>query len=545
VTQRPLPAPPLPQGRPRLVITGFMGTGKTAAGRDAAARLGLPFFDLDDVVEARAGMTVSQLFDRLGEEEFRARERQVLADAAQISAAVIATGGGAPLQGDYWTALADGAVAVVLEAGAEEIERRLVGGGVRPLLAPDPPRRIRELLAGRKHAYAAAGEPIATDGLDAEAVGARLAERYRTVAQPSPLEVVVGGEVGTSVLVGEGALDRVGERIAGAVAGTSAVIVADQAAVDGIGKQLRAGLEAAGLRPTVVVIRGGEEAKSVEKLAWLWERFRDAGLDRTGTVVAVGGGTVLDISGMAAATYARGVALVNVPTTLLAMVDAGLGGKVGINHAGVKNLAGAFHHPRVVAVDPAALASAPCPAIRGGLAEIAKVGVLASPLVLDVLADASGGDLHRHLGWLVEQAVRIKAGYVAQDPFDRGVRAALNLGHTFAHAIEAASMYEVSHGEAVAVGLLAAARLGTEAGLTPNGLEEQLTDLLVRLGLPAECPDLPKEAVLAAMRSDKKWTSEGAAFIVPAARGAFVLDGVDLRDALAALYPARGRVFHG
>jgi len=292
-------------------------------------------------------------------------------------------------------------------------------------------------------------------------------------------------------------------------------------------------------------MRGGEEAKSVDRLAWLWERFRDAGLDRTGTVVAVGGGTVLDISGMAAATYARGIALVNVPTTLLAMVDAGLGGKVGLNHAGVKNLAGAFHHPRVVAVDPAVLTSAPFRAIQGGLAEIAKVGVLASPLVLDVLVDGSGGDLHSHLGWLVEQAVRIKAGYVAQDPFDRGVRAALNLGHTFAHAIEAASMYEVPHGEAVAVGLLAAARLGTEAGLTPDGLVERLTDLLVRLGLPAECPDLPEEAVLAAMRSDKKWSSEGAAFIVPAARGAFVLDGVDLRDALAALYPARGRVFHG
>jgi 3-dehydroquinate synthase len=354
---------------------------------------------------------------------------------------------------------------------------------------------------------------------------------------------VIGGEAGTRLVIGEGALDQAGRVVAETLPQSpAAVIVVDEAVADRIGTRAQAGLQAAGFSVEVVSLPGGEEAKSVERLAWLWERFKELGLDRTGTVVAVGGGTILDIAGLAAATYARGVPLVNVPTTLLAMVDAGMGGKVGVNHAGVKNLAGAFHHPRVVVIDPGILASRSHTAARAGWAEVVKAALLASPLVLDVLGDGSGDGLRSHFGWLIEQAVRIKAAYVAEDPFDRAARAALNLGHTFAHAIESASGYEVSHAEAVAVGLVAAARLGSAVGLTPDGLQDRLSDLLTRLGLPIQSPAFPPEKLLSAMRGDKKRRADRSVFVVPAARGAVLLDGVDPRDALAALYPARSVV---
>jgi 3-dehydroquinate synthetase len=202
-----------------------------------------------------------------------------------------------------------------------------------------------------------------------------------------------------------------------------------------------------------------------------------------------------------------------------------------------------FHHPRIVGVDTSLLPSRSQAGAELGWAEIAKAALLASPLLLDALGAAREGP-GRHQRWFIEQAIRIKAAYVAEDPFDRGVRASLNLGHTFAHAIEAASGYRRPHGEAVAMGLVASARLGMAMGLTPDGLDQTLGQLLARIGLPVECPDLAKEALVESIRSDKKRTEEGAAFVVPAAPGAYLVEGVDPQMALTALYPDRGRVLH-
>ena len=249
--------------------------------------------------------------------------------------------------------------------------------------------------------------------------------------------------------------------------------------------------------------------------------------------MAIGGGAVLDAAGFCAATYARGIALVNVPTTLLSMVDASLGGKVAIDHAGAKNLVGSFHPPRLVLADPAVLASLPERELRTGLAEVVKAGILASPLLLDVLETE---DPTAILEWIVEQSVRIKAGYVAADPRDAGVRRSLNLGHTFAHAIESASDYAVSHGEAVASGLVAAARLGTHHGITDPAVEERTLSILEHLGLPTSPPaGLDTDRMLSAIAADKKRRSGKAVFVVPAPGGAALLEGLDPAEALTHL----------
>lgn len=539
IARTPLPVPQPPGGRPRLVVTGFMGTGKTSAGRAAAASLGLPFFDLDEAVERETGMSVGEVFARRGEASFRAIERRVLARAARLSGAVVATGGGAVLDGESFGALSAGSVVAVLTCDEEEIVRRVRAAGTRPLLEPDLPGRVRTLTREREPAYAAAGEALDTSGRSVQDVGRVLADRYRAVPVPDPLPVPVEGvETAYRVLVGRGVLDRAGPVLLEALPGArSALVACDPAVASGPGGRVASALAEAGLEVTgPVTLPEGEGAKTFEVLGDLWSRLATAGFGRADAVVAVGGGGVLDAAGFAAATFARGIALVNVPTTLLAMVDAGLGGKVAVDHAGRKNAVGAFHDPSLVLVDPDVLASLRPQHLRAGLAEAVKVLVLASPLGLAALE--GGPPEGRTVDWTIEQAVRIKAGYVSADPRDRLLRHALNLGHTFAHGLESATGYGLAHGDAVAIGLVAAARLGSRRGVTVPALEGRLRDLLRALGLPVVPPDgVDRARVLSAMAGDKKRRGGRAVFVVPAEDGAELLEGVPDEEAAAALWP--------
>src|SRR6266540_3548531 len=496
-----LPAPALPPGRPRLVVTGFMGTGKTVAGQLAAEILGLPFFDLDAVIEARAGMPVSRIFARLGEPGFRNLERSVLADAACVSGAVVATGGGAVEDRPTFGDLCEGAVVTVLTCGSDELIRRLGEGFARPVLGPDPHSRVPELLRDRAAAYASAGEALDTTALTAEEVAAELASRYRGVVEgggPVRIPVEVPDEP-YEVVLGPGAIEGLGQDMQDVLPqARRAALAIDEAICRSAGDRVSAALEGAGLAVAArVVLPGGEATKSIEVVADLWSRFRRAGLEP---------------------------------------------GDVGIDHAGVKNLVGSFHHPRLVLADPTTLGSLPTRALRAGLGEVVKAFLLASPLALEGL-EAIGADIAGQVVWLVEQAVRIKVGYVAADPWDLGLRHALNLGHTFAHAIEVVTEFGVPHGEAVAIGLVAAARLGTEIGITPQGVPDRLERVLARVDLPANPPsDLDAQGLLEAMEADKKRRGGRAVFVVPSEGGSTLVEGVGTDLALSALLaPRAGR----
>ncbi|HEX2032048.1 MAG TPA: bifunctional shikimate kinase/3-dehydroquinate synthase [Actinomycetota bacterium] len=527
-----LPAPPLPAGRPNLMLAGFMGTGKTTVGRIAADLLDMPFVDLDEVLLSRAGRSIREIFRHEGEEGFRARERAVLGDAARVSGAVVATGGGAVLHDAFADLAATGPVAVLRWAEEELVSRLSDDPGSRPL-ASDP-ATMRTLLAERALRYRDAGTPVEVAGRAPADVAAEVAGRIRTAADaPATIEVAVPGAEHRVAL---GDLDDLGARVVERLPeATAASVVADAALPADVVERARDSLEARGFRVALPRNPGGERSKTIATAATLWEAFLAAGLGRGDVVVALGGGATLDVAGFAAATYMRGVPLVTVPTTVLAMADAALGGKVAVDHAGVKNLAGAFHHPAVVLIDVALAATQPDGDRRAGLAEIVKTGVLASPLVVEAVDETT-------LGWAIEQAVRVKAAFVAADPLDRDLRHALNLGHTFAHGIEAASGYRVPHGEAVAAGLVAAARLGASLGITDPDLAGHLEERLTALGLPTEAPrSLDPGAVRAAMLGDKKRRGGAAVFVVPAAGGAEIVEGIDLDDALDALLPARVR----
>ncbi len=259
----------------------------------------------------------------------------------------------------------------------------------------------------------------------------------------------------------------------------------------------------------VVTMPDGEQYKTLETVSQLYIDLVNAGLDRSGTVVALGGGVVGDTAGFAAATYMRGVGLLQIPTSLLAMVDSSVGGKVGVDLPQGKNLVGAFKQPDAVVIDPDVLTTLPEREWRCGMAELIKHGLLADEGLLDPALWAKDRSAE-----LVKRAVQVKVDVVQQDPYERGIRAHLNLGHTFAHAIERVTNYHWLHGEAVGVGLVAAARLSYALGLCDSRLTEEVEDVVTNIGLPTRLGKLDAEALFAAMGTDKKWQAGHSRFVL-------------------------------
>ncbi len=529
----------------KIVLTGFMGTGKTAAGRRLARRLDLPFYDLDDVIEARAGRPIPQIFREEGEAAFRALEAEVAAATRPLRDCVLATGGGAILRGENLSAFQEGGVVVGLTASPEAILRRVGDGKDRPLLAGGDRRaQLPALLAAREPAYARADWRLDTTDLDPDAVADRIAAWL--AERPFPRAGATGSVVGEGerkggagaagerpgglwvvevplaagsyqIYIGPGLLAQAGRYLAALGLRPRAMVVTDEGVPQQYVETLLGSLGTAAIRADLVRLAAGEGTKSLDGLAGLYDRFVAAGLDRGSVVLALGGGVVGDLAGYAAATFLRGLPLVQLPTTLLAQVDSSVGGKVGVNLPQGKNLVGAFHHPRLVLADVASLATLSPREFRSGLAEVVKYAVIADPGLFDQLERDAGRLSPTAAGLLaplVARCCRVKAQVVALDERERGWRSILNFGHTFGHALEAAAGYGVvTHGEAVAIGMAGAARLSRGLGLCPQADLDRLLRLLQKLGLPTQSP-LPAEQVLPFIAVDKKGRSGAPRFVL-------------------------------
>ena len=420
-----------------------MGAGKSTLGAALAEKLGRPFVDVDREIERE--QPIARIFETGGEAAFRLRESKHARDAlGSNSPAVIALGGGAVGTDEIRTALRRRAVTVLVEIDAEEAWRRV--GGDRPLAQDEA--AFRTLYEQRRPLYDDAADARTTD-LD----GAVLAAG--------------------SVHVQTGALERLGELVPG---DGRAEIVSDArvAGIYGMDVQLALGARA----QAVHELAPGEQAKTVESLEALWHALR---LERGGTLVALGGGCTTDVAGFAAASYFRGIDWVAVPTTLVGQVDAAIGGKTAIDLPGAKNIVGAFHWPVRIVIDPATLETLPENELANGRAEVVKTGLLAGEPIWELPLEEQ-----------VRKAAAFKTAVCLRDPNDRGERAQLNLGHTFAHALEAAAGFELPHGRAVALGLLAALRL---SGLDTTAVEETLRPEPVRVD---------RDAAWAALGRDKK-----------------------------------------
>jgi len=350
------------------------------------------------------------------------------------------------------------------------------------------------------------------------------------------------------VVIEPGLLPRLGALVREAAPHGQAALLADRALGATHGAAVESALRAAGYRVLYRDFPAGEDHKNLDTVRDLYTALLDAHLERGSPVVALGGGVVTDTAGFVAATYLRGVPLVTCPTTLLAMVDAAVGGKTGVNVPQGKNLIGSFYQPRLVAIDPEVLATLPVRELRGGLAECVKHGVIRDPELFEFIERNVAAILRRQtgvLGELVERNVRIKAAVVMADEKETGERAHLNFGHTFAHAIEAtcaggmgaAGSYE--HGEAVALGMVAATALAVACGRCPQAVGTQLKALLERLGLPTCAPDLAPTAILLdAMRLDKKVAGGRIRLVLPDRMGGVSIVSDTPDDAIAAAWEA-------
>jgi 3-dehydroquinate synthase len=331
-----------------------------------------------------------------------------------------------------------------------------------------------------------------------------------------------------AVVIGAGALDGLGEQIrqCGFQAGTKVLIVTNPVVEAHYGARALASLQAAGLEASTLVIEAGEDQKTPATVALIHDAAFARKLERGSLIVALGGGVVGDMAGFAAATWLRGIAVVQVPTTLLAMVDAAIGGKTGVNHPGGKNLIGAFHQPRLVLVDPSTLATLPEREFRAGMAEVIKYGVIGDRDLFETLEAAGDLSSIRAVGptllqTLLERSAAAKAAVVAADEHEGGLRAILNYGHTLGHVVETLCGYGTwLHGEAVAIGMAAAGAIAVEMGLWNPADQARQRAVIAAAGLPLDWPPLDPDAVLACLQGDKKVKQGQVRFVLPTAIGA-------------------------
>jgi 3-dehydroquinate synthase len=335
------------------------------------------------------------------------------------------------------------------------------------------------------------------------------------------------------LLLGENVLDEVGERLAGLGHRGRCAVVTNPTVGQHYAEPLLDNLHNAGFEPVRIDIPDGEQHKTLDTVTSLYEIFIEAKLDRRSVVLALGGGVVGDTVGFAAASFLRGVPFVQIPTSLLAMVDASVGGKTGVDLPQGKNLVGAFKQPEMVVIDPAVLATLPPVEYRAGMAEVIKHGVLDAT---DNLFERLEKNSEPLSAALLHDAINVKVRVVQEDPFEHGRRATLNLGHTFAHAFERLANFEMRHGEAVGAGVVCAARLAARLGLCAGDTAERITALVARTGLPIEPPAFPPEEIWAAMFTDKKRQGNAIRFILPRAIGDVdIFDDIKQADVLAIL----------
>jgi shikimate kinase / 3-dehydroquinate synthase len=512
---------------PLVVVTGFMGSGKTAVGARVAALLGCEFLDLDEKIVSREGMPIAEYFARHGEAEFRRREVRALTEVLNRGAAnapattglVLALGGGTLESPEAAFMLRERGGVVYLDVDAATAWER-AQGPERPLARDRT--AFEDLLARRRPSYEGAADwivPVA--GRAADEVAQEIADAVRAAGPAWPtswgLRLESTGRPST-IIGGPGCLQVLQAKAAAAAnRGARVFVITDENVREAWGGEVLDTLGPSAAPADPLVLSPGEQTKTVDNLAACWEWLAAQSARRDDIVLALGGGVIGDLAGFAASTYQRGVGLWQVPTSLLAQVDSSVGGKTAIDLSAGKNLAGAFYQPDLVVIDPRTLATLPEREYVNGLGEVVKHGLLVGEDLFGRLSDEVAGVRAREprlMSEIIRANVRYKASVVAEDELDVGRRAVLNLGHTTAHALEVTLGYgSLGHGEAVALGLLVSLAVSERVlGLDP-AVRQRTRDLLAGLGLPVSVELPPAADLQAAAARDKKVTAGSAGFV--------------------------------
>ncbi len=481
-----------------LVFIGFMGAGKTTAARLAAELAGIPCADSDQIIEERSGLTAAQHFEAHGEPAFRAAEEKAVLELLAGPPQMISLGGGALGSAAVIEALGE-QVTVLLDVDLEVAWQRIQGSD-RPL--GQDRAGFEYLFREREYVYRELGD-VNLSSNDAEVIEAALPSLLAMAhGEAGTLRLLwaAGPGGGYPVWVGEDALSVAPWPLA---ATSRRFVVSDSNVAELYAGEVP---EIAGL----IEVPAGEESKSLETAQSVWNALVGQHATRADHIVAVGGGVVGDLAGFCAASFQRGIPIVQVPTTLVAQVDSAFGGKTGVDLPSAKNYIGAYHQPAAVIVDPTKLATLPADELAAGFAEVVKTALIGGGLLWERVSEGNEVDEQ-----IIRECARIKIAVVAGDQRDAGPRQKLNLGHTIGHAIESATGYtELRHGEAVSLGLLAALRISQ----APE-LREQVRLILEGAGLPTSVEGLDVDAVLAAVSLDKKRLSGPVPFVCCSAPG--------------------------
>jgi 3-dehydroquinate synthase len=564
-----------------LFLYGPSGAGKSTLGKKLARALNLPFIDLDSEIENRSGFKIPDIFASKGEPAFRLLEHETLSTLLLDSVksdSIIALGGGALLKPESRSlAESHGRVLLLtapfevllkrLTESSEErpllnviasgrtsaseaisnpkdqpVKREIASGQKPPLAMTTSVEKLQALLAARTEHYGSFPIQVNTSSM----TPARLVRQIQR--QLGWFHVRGMGRHGYDVRVQHGGVNSLGTMLKARNLGGPVAVVSDSNVAPLHGERALKSLREAGYNAELVIFPAGEQNKTLETVAGFWQAFLALGMDRKSTVVALGGGVTGDLAGYAAASYLRGIDWVGVPTTLLAMADSSLGGKTGFDLPQGKNLIGAFHPPQLVLADPKTLSTLPERELRSGLGEVVKAGLIADKGLFEMLRDLGrngvqslptldGGEkkLQRLetlesevVNEIVRRSMSVKIEVIEADPYEKGFRAALNLGHTIGHAIELASGFELFHGEAIAIGMVIAAQMAEKRGVARPGLTNEIRGTLTGLGLPVDVPaGMNPESIIKAVGVDKKKASGKIKFVLPVRPG-LVQVGVDV-----------------
>lgn len=518
-----------------------MGVGKTTIGRILAKKLGLRFVDSDHEIETRTGASISCIFEIEGEQSFRRREADMIAELTAQRGIVLATGGGSILNPQSRAYLKERGTVIFLQASVNSILARTRHDKNRPLLqTADPRKRIEELMHQREPYYQEVADMIIHVGranvqsmihtilmqLDQPQHQHNTNEfsmPTQSVTSISPIDSIDSidpidpidpihlqvdlGERNYPITIGSSLLLDM-KTVTRYVRGQRVVVVTNTVVAPLYLDRVKEALNKAGKQVIEVILPDGEEEKNWANLMRIFDTLLTEKCDRHTTLIALGGGVIGDMTGFAAASYMRGVPFIQIPTTLLAQVDSSVGGKTGINHPLGKNMIGAFYQPQAVIADIATLQTLPARELPAGLAEIIKYGAIIDRPFFDWIETNMSSLLAQDaqaLMYAISRSCEIKADVVAQDERESGLRAILNFGHTFGHAIEAGLGYGVwLHGEAVGCGMVMAADLSCRMGWLSEEAKARIIAVVQAAGLPTIAPDLGTERWLELMSVDKK-----------------------------------------
>ncbi|MFP4081958.1 MAG: 3-dehydroquinate synthase [Candidatus Aminicenantes bacterium] len=500
-----------------IILTGMMGVGKTTIGKRLAQKLDLEFLDLDDYIQKKTHLTIPQIFSEHGEPYFRRIEKKFCNQIAQKNNAVISTGGKTLLDKENLNSLSSSGIIITLLSSPDKILLRIKGGASkRPLLNSPPAESLYKIYRQRKHHYLNLPNKIDTTSLHEKEVVDEIVKLIKGESKRYEMDI---REKKSSVIIKTGLSQAVCSYLKDIVQEKRVFILSDKNVFGVHGKTLLKELERACLKYSVFLLCPGESQKNLKTAEKVYSWLLKDKASRSSLLISFGGGVVSDVGGYVASTFHRGINLVNIPTTLLAQIDASIGGKNGINLNQAKNQIGTFYAPSLVMIDPLFLVSLDPRHMKEGTIEAIKAGVIADRVLFETIKKNARQILLKDMKSLEEvinRAIQVKLDIVNQDPYEKGKRKILNLGHTFGHALESYFNYEkITHGQAVGLGMICAGKMARLMKVSKEDLLSEIKEILHQWQMPLHLKNLDISKILSLMEYDKKRKEDSLSFVIP------------------------------